>query len=126
MYLTKNFHKSELECPCCKMWLDTPTSKTFMKYLQKMRESISLSFVINSGYRCPKHNKLVGGSRYSRHKKASAADISTIGWSETDKHRFLHLATNPIFFDYIKTGVGVYPTHFHFDLGRRENSAWCG
>lgn len=45
--------------------------------LQPLREAMGFSISINSGYRCDRLNKLVGGSSTSEHCKGTAADIDT-------------------------------------------------
>ena len=44
--------------------------------LQKIRDRYGKPMHINSGYRCPKLNSKVGGSKTSQHMNGSAADIS--------------------------------------------------
>ena len=44
--------------------------------LQKIRDKYGKPMHINSGYRCPKLNSKVGGSKTSQHMNGSAADIS--------------------------------------------------
>lgn len=42
--------------------------------LNKIREYIRLPFIVNSGFRCEKLNKVVGGTSNSYHKKGLATD----------------------------------------------------
>lgn len=119
-YLSKNFHRSELECPCCK---EINMSQNFIDALQRLRNAMDMPFVITSGFRCPKHNREIKGSRNSRHKRGLAVDISTLGWQDNEIFKFLKLATNKDTFLGQQTGVGIYPKHFHFDI-RNRSSAW--
>jgi uncharacterized protein YcbK (DUF882 family) len=48
----------------------------FLKRLDKARELAGVPFVITSGFRCPKHNKEVGGKPNSAHLRGLAADIA--------------------------------------------------
>lgn len=48
----------------------------FMRALDRLRERVGGQFVINSGFRTPKHNKAVGGRKNSAHLRGWAADIS--------------------------------------------------
>jgi len=48
--------------------------------LDPARERLRLPIVVNSGYRCPKHNLVVGGVRGSQHMKGEAADIVPVGF----------------------------------------------
>jgi len=42
---------------------------------QLAREISAVPYVINSGYRCPDHNREVGGTKTSSHQAGYAADI---------------------------------------------------
>lgn len=46
--------------------------------LDPLREAYGAPIVVDSGYRCPKLNKAVGGSSTSQHKTGEAADIRTV------------------------------------------------
>ena len=43
--------------------------------LDPVREKLGRSIVVNSGFRCPVHNRAVGGTAASQHVKGEAADI---------------------------------------------------
>ena len=43
--------------------------------LQPLRDTLGCPIIINSGYRCPQVNKLVGGVANSQHMSGCAADI---------------------------------------------------
>ena len=55
--------------------------------LQPIRDKFGKSIYVNSGYRNPKVNRLVGGSSSSQHTKGQAADI-TVGSKEGNKKLF--------------------------------------
>ena len=55
--------------------------------LQPIRDKFGKSIYVNSGYRNPKVNRLVGGSSSSQHIKGEAADI-TVGSKEGNKKLF--------------------------------------
>ena len=46
--------------------------------LDPLREAWGKPIVVNSGYRCPKLNRAVGGVARSQHTKGEAADIRTL------------------------------------------------
>ena len=73
--ITKNFDYSEFECPCCHK---NQTTIDLIKKLQVARDHAGIPFKINSGYRCARHNKAVGGVIDSAHLKGMAADIATL------------------------------------------------
>lgn len=76
--LTKNFSISEFSCPCgC--GLDRIDADLIVT-LQQSRDAVGLPYPINSGCRCEKHNRDVGGVPGSAHTKKAdgfckAADI---------------------------------------------------
>lgn len=85
MQLTKNFTDDEFRCKCgCNTLIDTPEFRSFVARLQAARTLAGIPFVINSGYRCEKHNAEVGSKPDSSHRRAIAADIET----KTLKARF--------------------------------------
>ena len=55
--------------------------------LQNIRDKYGKPININSGYRCPKLNSKVGGSKTSQHMNGSAADIS-VGSVKQNKELF--------------------------------------
>ena len=55
--------------------------------LQPIRDKFGKSIYVNSGYRNPKVNRLVGGSSSSQHIKGEAADI-TVGSKDGNKKLF--------------------------------------
>jgi hypothetical protein len=81
--LSKNFSKSELRCRCGRCDCDgSATSTELIVVLELIRAHFSAiapggkaKITINSGHRCPSHNRDVGGSASSRHLAAIAADI---------------------------------------------------
>lgn len=83
--------------------------------LQAARNAIGQPFVINSAYRDPEHNKLVGGSKRSQHLRGTAFDIST------NKHNRRELYNACV--DAGFTGFGFYGTFLHVDTGRPR---WWG
>lgn len=52
------------------------------KLLQPLRDGLGKSITINSGYRCERLNKAVGGSKTSQHMKGEAADCAIDGKAE--------------------------------------------
>ena len=51
--------------------------KNLCKYvLEPLREAAGIPIKVNSGYRCPEVNTLVGGVKNSQHLKGQAADIT--------------------------------------------------
>lgn len=126
MHLSRNFHRTELECPCCNHWPDTLDSRKFIVALQAIRGQMNIAFKINSGFRCNAYNRKIKGDRHSKHKIGTAVDISTLGWSAVCKHSFIEKATSYRSPDSKYTGVGIYQNHIHFDFPRKQKSLWWG
>jgi len=75
----KHFTEKEFRCKCCGS-LGTPQTLANIKalvdeVLDPAREKLGKPIVVNSGYRCPKHNLAVGGVKNSQHMAGEAADI---------------------------------------------------
>lgn len=88
--LSKNFKSTEFDCHgkgCCS---ETPIDEELIIILQKVRDHFGVSVTVNSGYRCPVHNKNVGGaSKTSYHMKGMAADIVVKGVHPVRVARFI-------------------------------------
>lgn len=67
--------------------------------LDPLRAYAQSSIIVNSGYRCPSLNRLVGGKEYSQHLKGYAADISVTGWSARDYRLLVYWAADHLDFD---------------------------
>lgn len=74
------FKESEFFCKCgeCVKPTNVPSDK-LVSALVWVRETFNAPVIINSGYRCPVHNKRVGGAPSSQHTKGSAADFVVKG-----------------------------------------------
>lgn len=75
--ITAHFNSKEFECSCSKCDQDLQyIDQKLVTKLEGIRVSVGESISINSGYRCPAHNKEVGGAENSTHTAGLAADIS--------------------------------------------------
>lgn len=86
-----------------------------------MRKVLKFSIIINSGYRCKKHNEDIGGSLLSQHL-IFATDIRPT-WGSGFKKRLntmLKLAMSIGF-----RGIGEYHSFIHLDLRKKEVN-WIG
>jgi len=72
----KFFQTNEFLCKCgCGAGTLEEMDKELLEKLDSARDIAGIPFVINSGFRCEKHNKAVGGVVNSQHKEGKAADI---------------------------------------------------
>jgi hypothetical protein len=71
--ISPHFHSTEFRCKCgCgKIYIDENLVNKLEKIFSKLNAS---KCIISSGYRCPKHDKNVGGNGYGQHTKGTASD----------------------------------------------------
>jgi uncharacterized protein YcbK (DUF882 family) len=89
--------------------------------LEVLRAHFNMPITVNSAYRSPKHNDLVGGSKNSQHLLGNAADIAIKGVPSgevADAIEFL------IEMGLMKEGgLGRYNTFTHYDI-RGTKARW--
>jgi uncharacterized protein YcbK (DUF882 family) len=68
------FKPSEFACKHCG---SVGMNPHFLEMIEKAREISGVPYVINSGYRCPIHNKAVGSTSMN-HTSGKAADIKAV------------------------------------------------
>ena len=77
----KYFRKEEFLCRCgkCEMSAEVEANIAALveNVLDPAREKFGKPIIVNSGYRCPKHNAAVGGVANSQHTRGEAADITS-------------------------------------------------
>ena len=90
--------------------------KTLAVKVQSLKNELGVkSFTIVSGYRSPAYNAgIKGAAKHSLHMHRMAVDISTSGYSVSDKVRFIRTASKLGF-----GGIGVYMSQnfIHVDIG---------
>lgn len=104
-------HEMECKCGCCKTVFDAG----LIRKLDALREDLDRPIIINSGYRCAKHNKAVGGSPNSQHLLGKAADIRCTGVTPEELARYAEKHG----FD----GIGLYTWGIHVDV-RGYKARW--
>lgn len=73
--LSAHFNAREFRCKCGKTH-DTEINPNLVTNLEKLYRALSCSkIIVTSGYRCPDHDKAVGGNGTGQHTKGNAADI---------------------------------------------------
>ena len=72
-WFERNFTRREVECPCCHAEDMQPET---MARFQKARDILGSPLYGNSWFRCPKHNKKVGGTEDSSHLVGRAGDVT--------------------------------------------------
>jgi uncharacterized protein YcbK (DUF882 family) len=123
MKLTNNFNKSEFECNCgCEM-----PNEVFLQIqklasqLQCIRDFIRFPIKITSGYRCPSHNKEVGGVSNSQHVLGKASDIQVSDSSPEAIYQVIDTLAE--YGHVLQGGLGLYNTFTHYDI-RKTRARW--
>lgn len=92
--------------------------------LEPARQRLGIPIMVNSGYRCPKHNAEVGGVANSQHMKGEAADIAPAGFGFQDSgfkeelKRLGRIIVEGANFDQLI----IYPTFLHVSYKRHGNN----
>lgn len=117
-YVTLNFKRSELACPCCgKFNMDEPT----LSFIQEIRTRAGVAMPINSGVRCGVHNEAVKGVRDSAHLYGLAIDVKV--FDDTSRYKLIQAAIEAK-----ANGIGIYPNFLHIDRKIRASGPviWVG
>lgn len=102
---SKWFEDKETACPCCGQNAMDPM---LMRSLDHMREILNRPIILNSAFRCEKHNAEVGGKSDSAHLLGMAVDIKID--NNEERHMILKTAYRLGF-----SRVGVAKTFVHLD-----------
>jgi len=92
--LYPNFTIDEMRCKCGCGRADM--NSDFMEALQRVRDALGRPMRVTSGFRCPEHDKAIGGAGV--HPTGQATDIAVSG---TDAYHLLSYAMD------LMTGVGL-------------------
>jgi len=115
--LSMHFSRSEFACRCgCGF---QTVDFELLQVLEWLRLHFQQPVIINSGARCRRHNRYIGGSPGSKHQQGIAADIK-IQFIDS-KHIVEYLDQE--YPD--KYGIGLYPGWVHIDV-RPNKSRWNG
>lgn len=115
-----NFNINEFSCKCgCGFNI---IDQRVIDMAQTIRDALGVPVKINSGCRCEKHNKNVGGVKGSKHTKGLAADLScSLGAKKMfDTVQNLHAEGKLHDLDYCIR----YRNFIHIDCGGKRKSLW--
>lgn len=114
--ITEHFKEKEFACRCCGV---LRINIRLVHMLEQLRTSLGGQPVtITSGYRCPRHNRRVGGAPASQHLKGNAADIVVQG-AGSEK---VAASGEELGF----TGIGRYNNFTHVDVRDGQPVRWNG
>lgn len=121
-YKVEFFQPEEFLCPCCHKGV---VASSLVFFADQARRAWGGAVNVNSAWRCPKHNKEVGGAESSRHLIGCAVDLSPIYMSElvSDfKQLVYRMAANRPNWELIQ-----YPWGIHVGVPRNEVAdVWSG
>lgn len=107
--LTQHFSQAELACRCCQR--TTRMHPALLVVLEDIRRQFQQPVTVTSAFRCPKHNKAVGGVPSSQHVMGSAADLQVANTDPRQVQQYLHDAPYANLL-----GIGSYPDFTHVDV----------
>ncbi len=116
MITLPDFDAFEFDCHCCGL---NNMSPVFLWKLQQARTESQVPFIINSGTRCEKHNKIVGGTINSEHLTGEAADIST-----SNSHIRYKIIQAAISVGFTRIGVAETFVHLGNKINRPQQVLW--
>jgi len=110
---TPYFTRAEFACKCgC--GFDT-VDYGLVAALDKIRAHFGVPVTITSGCRCESHNRAVGGSEASQHRRGRAADFTVQGIPPSKVAEYVEgLGLG---------GIGIYKTWIHIDT-RHGKARW--
>lgn len=111
---TKHFKSSEFACRHCG---ETKINSELIVVLELVRMHFNSPVTINSSYRCPTHNKAVGGADKSQHLLGTAADIVVKGVTPAAVYQFVDTVFPNSY------GLGRYDNFTHVDV-RNYKARW--
>lgn len=122
MWPGKYFRRSEFECKCgC--GFDTVDAQ-LLDGLDWIRDRIHFKLIVNSGCRCPKHNREIGGAKKSQHLLGRAADIRPTATAALHSMETLRDVVFAAYDHGYFNGLGLYNTFIHVDTRSKEKAFW--
>lgn len=117
------FSKKEFKCKCGGRYCDGYPAEidlTMVKYADEIRRRIGKPLGVNSGLRCPTHNKNEGGVSNSQHLYGTAVDLGKpSGVTPAEMAAVAEAVMGNT------GGIGIYSWGIHID-SRKTKSRWNG
>ena len=122
--LSPHFHASEFACPCGKAHTFQIADLLIIK-LEQLYDTLNCNkIIITSGYRCPEHDKIVGGTGKGQHTMGMAVDVICYNCNkEIISSKLVSCAAQDIGF----TGIANIDAQYdktHLDV--RTSDKWYG
>ena len=113
-----NFSYVEFDCKCGdSKCVNTLISVDLAGCLDKLRDKVGQPLTLNCAYRCPRHNRVVGGAWHSQHPLGTAADVRLPHNMTVEK---LAEAAEAAGFQ----GIGTYNSFVHVDTRITGPARW--
>jgi uncharacterized protein YcbK (DUF882 family) len=116
--LSENFTESEFRCRCCGELHSGGVPQQLIDVLQDVRNHFGQPTMVNSGFRCVRHNRNVGGAANSQHTHGRAADIRVANVDPSRVQRYLREKYTGRF------GIGSMGTFTHIDIRPGGAARW--
>lgn len=113
---SEHFSDKELACRHCGVNRCTPE---LVQALEAFRARAGKPVRVNDAYRCPDHNRQVGGAKASQHLLGLAADISVEGMTAAELEAVARRIP-----EIRGIGRGDHQHYLHIDV-REKPTCWC-
>lgn len=110
------FASKEFDCSCCG---ENHMDRETLEMLDTARAYAEVPFKINSGWRCEKHNKAVGGKKNSAHIWGKAVDIAA-----PDSRSRFWIVYGLIQAQFIRIGIAKTFIHADTDHNKDKEVVW--
>ena len=107
-----------LSCRCCGYLNVGGRLAKLLNALEILRSQVHTPIAIVSGYRCPSHNRAVGGAGGSKHLTGEAADISVEGYAPAQLAQIVKDYCHEV------RGIGIGATKCHIDVREGPLVEW--
>ncbi len=110
------FKENEFACPCCGL---VGTTERTMLAVDQLRAMVGFAISISSATRCPSHNQIVGGSKYSDHLSTNIFGCTGLDIFCVDSIQRFKIISAAISLGFKK--IGIYESHVHLSLPLSRN-----
>lgn len=120
------FKLSEFQCQCkekCPGKVpNLRLNDQLLETLNKVREEFGQSIIVTSGFRCKRHNSLIGGAVASQHLLGTAADIRPASDSKEDLEELYRICKKEA--GVVGLGDGRRKGFIHVDVRPGQRKEW--